>query len=133
MESLSEEEGVCFAIDDLRKAGAFGALRSWGTLAVGREDVIILRFEDLVGAHSFAAFKNLFAYCDTRVPDRTLQNILKNHSFARLSGGRNQGDVDHRAHYRKGTVGDWENHFTEAVAQRFEDVAGDLVGVLGYG
>jgi hypothetical protein len=58
--------------------------------------------------------------------------ILKRHAFSRLSGGRQLGQENANHHYRKGTAGDWRNHFTPKVTQAFKERYGDLLIQLGY-
>lgn len=74
------------------------------------------------------------------VPQRRLQTmprsemarIVRANSFENLSGGRSRGEENTRSHYRKGTPGDWKNHFTPAITQRFKERHGDLLLKLGY-
>lgn len=66
------------------------------------------------------------------LPDHTLQRILEAHRFDRLAGGREKGEENVHSHYRKGTPGDWRNHFTPALAERFKDKWGALLVRLGY-
>jgi hypothetical protein len=67
-----------------------------------------------------------------RLPTDTLQRILDAHRFDRLTGGREKGEENVHSHYRKGTPGDWRNHFTPALAARFKEKWGDLLVRLGY-
>jgi hypothetical protein len=68
----------------------------------------------------------------TVCPQQAWHEILKRHAFARLSGGRQMGQEDTHHHYRKGTAGDWRNHFTPKVTQVFKQRYGDLLIQLGY-
>jgi hypothetical protein len=58
--------------------------------------------------------------------------ILEAHRFEKLTGGRSKGNADPESHLRKGEPGDWKNHFTDQVAEAFEDAYGDIVTKLGY-
>lgn len=66
------------------------------------------------------------------LPSDTLQRILDAHRFDRLAGGRTKGQENVHSHYRKGTPGDWRNHFTPALATRFKNEWGHLLVKLGY-
>ncbi|MGM0706146.1 MAG: sulfotransferase domain-containing protein [Bacteroidota bacterium] len=66
------------------------------------------------------------------LPPDTLQRILEAHRFDRLTGGRKKGQENVHSHYRKGTPGDWRNHFTPALAARFKNEWGQLLVKLGY-
>lgn len=64
-------------------------------------------------------------------PD-VLDAILDAHRFEKMTGGRSKGEENPESHYRKGKPGDWQNHFTEAVENAFENAYGDIVSTLGY-
>jgi len=61
-----------------------------------------------------------------------LDSILEAHRFEKLTGGRSKGEADPESHLRKGEPGDWVNHFTERVEQKFQAEYGDIVERLGY-
>jgi hypothetical protein len=52
--------------------------------------------------------------------------------FEAQTAGRPRGREDVTSHYRKGTAGDWMNHFTVAHAEAFIAHFGDLLVRLGY-
>lgn len=52
--------------------------------------------------------------------------------FENFSEGRTRGEVDPKAEWRKGVVGDWRNYFTEADKDMFKRMAGGLMVELGY-
>lgn len=66
------------------------------------------------------------------MPRQELTRIVEKKSFKRLSGGRKKGQENVNSHYRKGTPGDWVNHFTEAHKRTFKKRHGDLLVRLGY-
>jgi len=49
---------------------------------------------------------------------RSIANAMKDSSSKKLRGGRKEGPVDIRSHYRKGLIGDWSNYFDAAVKNR---------------
>lgn len=63
---------------------------------------------------------------------RGLEAVLERKSFRRMAGGRAEGQEDRASHYRKGKAGDWQNHFTPALADRFAAEYGTLLVRLGY-
>ena len=46
-------------------------------------------------------------------------------------GGGSKGGGS-QSHYRKGSSGDWRNHFDDDVYAAFEKAAGNLIKLLGY-
>src|SRR5690606_13945729 len=63
---------------------------------------------------------------------KDIERIHARVSFRKLSKGRNTGEVDNRSHYRSGKTGDWKNHFTPAVKEKFKQAYGDIAVRLGY-
>ncbi len=53
-------------------------------------------------------------------------------SFENLTQGRVRGQEDANSFYRKGAVGDWQEHFDEATERAFAQHAGGLLEELGY-
>ncbi len=126
------DEGIPFMIDNLERMGLFSSLRSWASVPKDDPNVLLLRFEELIGPRQFEMFKGLLAHCDIAIPDKVLQSVLEAHSFRVLAGGRQPGEEDTASHYRKGIAGDWRNHFTDEHVERFKAVTNDLVTLLGY-
>lgn len=67
-----------------------------------------------------------------RIPAWMLFSFVYENRFAKLAEGRGQGQEDVRSHYRKGTPGDWRNHFKEQHKDYFKEHYGDLLIKLGY-
>lgn len=108
----------------------FEDLRSW-TAAPKDGSILQLRFEELV-AEPLAGFGRIAESLGLAdVPDGVLEAVIDQYSFRNLAGGRDVGQEDANHHYRKGTPGDWRDHFDAghkwAFARRFQDVL-DLYG-----
>jgi hypothetical protein len=58
--------------------------------------------------------------------------IIYRNRFAKLAGGRKKGEEDDNSHYRKGTPGEWRNHFNEQHKTYFKEHYNDLLTKLGY-
>jgi hypothetical protein len=67
-----------------------------------------------------------------RIPAERLLGIAWEHDFEKLSGGRQRGSEDPHNHFRKGTPGDWRNHFTAAHVAAFKARYPGLLVDLGY-
>ncbi|VAX21865.1 hypothetical protein MNBD_NITROSPINAE03-70 [hydrothermal vent metagenome] len=105
-----------------------------------------LRFED-VHADAMKAYKDLFAWLRldkdifTHVSDEELEKAIHLGSFEHVTGGARKRGENHNQVFmknglqtscRKGEPGDWKNHFSHAVKERFKEMTGDGLIRLGY-
>jgi hypothetical protein len=90
-----------------------------------------LKFEDLHQS-PYAVMKSLFTFLGAHGDSDTVNACIERASFRHLSGGRERGNEDTHSHYRKGIIGDWNNHFDATSLQVFMDHAGALLTELGY-
>ncbi len=90
-----------------------------------------LRYEDLLREpdHEIAGLLQFLGVDTSR---SALDACLEAGAFARLAGGRDNGDEDRSSFFRKGIAGDWRNHFDDAALAVFNARAGKLMHVLGY-
>jgi lipopolysaccharide transport system ATP-binding protein len=103
--------------------------RSW--LRSGVEPI---KFEQLLDhAQDIEVLERvLIDECDLPVPRERLRSVVEGARFHRMSGGRAPGDEDRLSHWRKGTAGDWRNHFTDPVKDLFKELCGDDLIAAGY-
>jgi hypothetical protein len=132
LDNLTDQEGMLIHMRYMAERGIFDALRSWGEGAKDDQRVKIFRFEDLVSDNQFHWMSQLMEHCDIPIPESDLRAILDRLSFARLSGGRKQGDEDKHHKYRSGKAGDWKKYFDQPLRSDFKTLTGDLVELLGY-
>jgi hypothetical protein len=66
-----------------------------------------------------------------RIPAERLLGIAHLHDFHKLAG-RPRGTEDVSSHFRKGTAGDWREHFTEKVKDAFKARYPLLLARAGY-
>ena len=112
-------------------AAAYAAwVRSWSARR-DPEASLMLRYEDLLSAPvgRFQAVARLFALDST---PETIEAIVQQHAFRRLSGGRAQGQDKPDSFFRKGIAGDWRNHFTPALRHLYKERIGDFLVDYGY-
>lgn len=131
LDRLDEPDGLLYCIDYLDQFGLFTAQRSWAGAATRDPNVLLVRYEDMIGEAAFATFTQMFEHCDIRMPEHELQALLRSYQFEGLSG-RRRGEEDRTSHYRKGVAGDWRNHFDPSIEARFAKVAGDLIPLWNY-
>jgi hypothetical protein len=131
LDSLPESEGFSYSIRHLNDFGLFSAIRSWMVAQQQDPSIKVFRFEDLVGDKPEEAFADMFSHCDIDIPASKVRQLLSHYSFRR-SSGRDLGEEDQRAQYRKGVPGDWRNYFDDNLAAEFAAVTNDLAVELGY-
>lgn len=108
---------------DVRKMRLFGQTYPDRYFEVRYEDlhkipkVVIERILTFLGVDSSLAMVNLCREAG---------------AFEKHSGGRQRGQEDQKAFFRKGIVGDWRNHFGQDLLDIFMQSAGDLLQDLGY-
>jgi hypothetical protein len=97
----------------------------------GRKNVAFLSYEQLRNDPRETLETALRQFLDEPVDASRLQRTVQRYGFERMSG-RPPGDEDRHSFFRKGTVGDWRNHFTAEAAAVFDQYAGDTLVRLGY-
>lgn len=95
------------------------------------ERSVALRYEDMlsdaVGAMTRVA--QLFELDSSR---ETVERIVEENSFKRLSAGRDQGQASEKSFFRKGVAGDWQNQFTPRLREVYKGVIGEFLIETGY-
>jgi len=109
----------------------------WGEHAmsfrrVNNPNVVLLRYEDLIGPSRHEVFAAAMTVLEGRPadPERVAATLSK-YSFERIAG-RKAGDEARGEFLRKGQSGDWVNHFTREAAEIFDRYAGDALIEFGY-
>ena len=90
-----------------------------------------LRYEQLVGDPE-AEVVRMLDFLGADAAPAAVAKCLEGSRFDKLAGGRKPGEEDAASFYRKGVVGDWQNHFDNADVAAFEESAGALLKELGY-
>ena len=101
---------------------------SW--LAASEDERLLVRYEDLIGDTPLwmgRVLDRLGVNDDAAAREAAIQA----ESFEAKTGRkRGQEDVSH--HERKGVAGDWQNHFTPRLKDRFKENFGQLLIDTGY-
>ncbi|MFG1606780.1 sulfotransferase domain-containing protein [Actinoplanes sp. NPDC049265] len=119
------KDGLIHLIGHHNRKGTFRALRSWVTAAQD-ERIALFRYEDLTGARQAGELDRLLRHCGITIPPDDLATLRERYSFARMRGNQPI------SHYRKGTAGDWQNHFDDDINRAFTTATGNLIELLGY-
>jgi lipopolysaccharide transport system ATP-binding protein len=126
LQDLDLSEGLMHTLDDWLPAN-IEIQRSW--IEAGEP---IIRFEDLLTDDRAILEDVLIGRCGLDIRKGKLRRVVERESFERLSGGRQRGDEDTSAHYRKGVAGDWRNYFDEPLKDAFKETYGRLLIDAGY-
>lgn len=99
-----------------------------------RPNVLELRFENLI-SDEFNQFERIFRFLKM-VPESLgaadLAQVVRQNTFQVLSGGRKPGEQDVQSHYRRGSPGDWREHFDDTHIDYFKKLYNPLLIKLGY-
>ena len=109
--------------DHVTQARNFGAIHP--------ERYFELRYEDL-HREPEPIVRAMFEFLSVDASDEVIAECIQAASFERLTRGRKRGQEQNGAHMRKGVVGDWRNHLSDADHAAFRRHAGDLLKELGY-
>lgn len=121
LNSMTIEDGLMLLIDEWLPASA-KIQQSW--LASGEK---IIHYEDLLNDAFGILEEILIRHCEMGASVDELRQVVSRNQFENLTGGRVRGDENVSAHERKGISGDWRNHFTPKVRDRFNHLYGDLL------
>lgn len=114
----------------------FSSMKNWD---YSSPHIMEVKFEDLI--HSpHEKFLEIFKFLglfnepeeSSLISKKFLFEVIEANNFDKLSNGRNKGQENINSHYRKGIVGDWQNHFTEEHKEFFKENYNDLLVKLGY-
>jgi len=94
-------------------------------------DLKIIKYEDLL-ANPGALICEIYQFMNVRTDDTLLKRVVEETSFENMSGGRKPGEEDPTSYFRKGIIGDWENHFGEKEKQILKQIGGEELRHWGY-
>lgn len=126
LQELDQDQGLMLMLDEWVPLNA-EIQRSW--IDSGEP---IIRYEDLLVDVEPILDDVLLDRCELGITRRELRRAINRETFERLSGGRERGQEDVTAHYRKGVAGDWRNYFNDDVAEAFKERYGDLLIAAGH-
>lgn len=74
----------------------------------------------------------LFDFVQVSNTKDVIADCLRLTEFSRLSRGRARGTENRSSFYRKGIIGDWENHLDQAMVDEIHYHCGSLMKEMGY-
>jgi hypothetical protein len=92
---------------------------------------IELRYEDL-HAQPEVKIADMLRFLGVDADDGSVALCAAAGSFEALAEGRTRGDEDTQSFFRKGVIGDWQNHFDASNDATFMRHGGALLAELGY-
>lgn len=90
------------------------------------EHLMVLKFEDLKSAPE-ETIKRIFEFLGVKDTPEVVAMVAENTNISKL-----KKDKDESGFFRKGAIGDWQNHFSEEHKQLFKSIAGEQLINLGY-
>jgi hypothetical protein len=128
LNNMTEEDGITELIDSLAP-GIKNTLEGW--FSQDSVQIKLIKFEDFFGNNQLNEFTDLLEFCNIQLPSNDVEYLLDKYSFKKISG-RKLGTEDVKNHYRKGTPGDWKNHFTVNHKNQFKQIVGELLQKCNY-
>jgi hypothetical protein len=95
------------------------------------EASILVQYETM-HRNTFEEATRIFGFLSVSTDPDLVNEAVSKASFETLSGGRRQGQIDPKSHYRRGEVEGWRTEFDEKALAAFETVAGDALTEWGY-
>lgn len=133
LNSLSKEEGILFEMQNsLEKGNTTGSIiEDMSRWDYSNPHILELKYEDVI-MNPREWFGRIFDKYGFEEKERKIAlKIVEKNSFQGRTG-RKLGVEDKKSHLRKGTPGDWKNHFTEDHKDEFKSRYGDILIMLGY-
>ena len=90
-----------------------------------------LRYEDLHRETS-GVLQSLFDFLGVDRSAEYADACAQGADFRKFSGGRDRGDEDSSAQFRKGIVGDWRSYPDTDLTGIFREAAADVMDEFGY-
>jgi hypothetical protein len=129
LQSLSKDEGI---LREMEFSGpTLHAMLAWDPSTPGIREI---HFEGLIqnSEDRFCEVLEELGVLPNRVSETVVREIVGQHAFQCMSGGRQPGEENAAHHFRKGVPGDWRNHFKASHIDHFKKLFNPLLIKLGY-
>ena len=137
--SMTLDEGLMASIDGGTSIrGVVSSIRFSENWIRNVPDLHVVSYEDL-SENTVDQLRTTLNYLGIDLDSKLIRKIVDRNRFERLTVGRKlwikarlPGEEDVQSHFRKGIVGDWKNHFSQAHKARFKELSGGKLVSMGY-
>jgi hypothetical protein len=129
LSTLDDDEGITWSIKDFEKTIA-AYLCEWLDL-INDRDVAFYTYE-FMKTNTLLFFTSVFKHLNIEADTGNLTKIINEYNFQTLSK-RKPDTEDVKSHYRKGIIGDWENHFKKHHEELFFSMPNCSKVFYGFG
>jgi hypothetical protein len=112
---LEQWVSVVHSVDEYKKQG----------------DLYVLRYEDL-SIDFLNTFSKLLDWIGLDSSKGIVEEIKRESSFEKMSGGRSKGDEDMSSNIRKGISGEWRSFLSKPDKEKAWEIAGKELAMFGY-
>lgn len=130
LNSVDQVTGLKYAIDVLCEKDMYRVMADWISHAKDKE-ILIVKYEDLIGDNKSEKFRELLTFMDIKVPDDVFDRLIEDYGFEKLTG-RKKGEENVNSHLRSGAAKTWDRYFDEEVMKHYNEKVGDIVADLPY-
>ncbi|OQW93424.1 MAG: hypothetical protein BWK79_11215 [Beggiatoa sp. IS2] len=88
----------------------FGSMMDWWAYHRINDDIMLVKFEDLIGENRVKVFTEVFSHCGAQIPEQTVEQFLQGYTLEKMRVISNNP-----GHYRLGKAGTWVDDWSEEV------------------
>lgn len=133
LKGLSKEEGIFVEMSNTLAEGntTGNIIKDFTNWNYNVPNILELKYDEVILNPNYWFRKILKHYGFNQKEISRGMKIVEKYSF-KVRAGRKLGEESKKSHLRKGTPGDWKNHFNEDHKNEFKKLYGDLLIRLGY-
>lgn len=129
--NVNKDKGLSFSID-IDIAHHIPWIKGWlYRVESDPENHFVIRYEDLL-ARPLLIFKKMLDFYSICLSRDEVERIFLETQKMKKKKFLSNVLVGKKSTFRKGTVGDWRNHWNDVHKKKFKDSAGDFLIELGY-
>lgn len=129
LSSMSPRDGIQ-ALIDAKRISYLNHLSRWESAINERENIYVLRYEDLLNDFG-SALRPILKALKIEVSHEQMEELYLSTRFE-AKVRRQPGEEDQTSHYRKGVAGDSKNYFDTELDGVFDNAYKSLAQAVGY-